>query len=247
MAERRGIWIISDEAYEDVVFDGAAHVSPASLPGMYDRTISLYTFSKTYAMTGLRLGYVAAKDATLRDRMKKALFYTASNVASVVQFGGVGALEGSQDARRRVPHRAAGAARSVLRGDPRARGRRLHRHSRRPARSTRSCEINPEWTRRPGATEGLALVGDDRVPDLAGTDRLRARRGLRRERRGLPALLLRARPARNCTGALESLMREHCFHRSSEVRSRLAGAEERGEISDETRTAPWRRPPAVVS
>src|SRR6266545_7023430 len=86
MAERRGVWILSDEAYEDVVFDGGEHVSPASLPGMYDRTISLYTFSKTYAMTGLRLGYVAAKDAKLRDRMKKALFYTASNIASVVQF-----------------------------------------------------------------------------------------------------------------------------------------------------------------
>ncbi|HYT67574.1 MAG TPA: pyridoxal phosphate-dependent aminotransferase [Vicinamibacterales bacterium] len=98
MAERRGVWILSDEAYEDVVFDGGQHVSPASLPGMYDRTISLYTFSKTYAMTGLRLGYVAAKDAKLRDRMKKALFYTASNIASVVQFGGVGALEGSQAA-----------------------------------------------------------------------------------------------------------------------------------------------------
>ena len=96
MAERHGIWLISDEAYEDVTFDVAQHVSPASLPGMYERTISVYTFSKTYAMTGLRLGYVAARDATLRDRMKKALFYTASNVASVVQFGGIGALEGSQ-------------------------------------------------------------------------------------------------------------------------------------------------------
>ena len=95
LAERHDIWIISDEAYEDVVFEGE-HVSAASLPGMYDRTISFYTFSKTYAMTGLRLGYVAAKDAALRDRMKKALFYTASNVASVVQFGGIGALEGSQ-------------------------------------------------------------------------------------------------------------------------------------------------------
>ena len=63
---------------------------------MYERTISIYTFSKTYAMTGLRLGYVAAKDALLRERMKKALFYTASNVSSVVQFGGVGALEGPQ-------------------------------------------------------------------------------------------------------------------------------------------------------
>ena len=97
LAERHGIWVISDEAYEDIVYDGE-HVSAASLPGMYERTISFYTFSKTYAMTGLRLGYVAAKDATLRERMKKALFYTASNVASVVQFGGIGALEGSQAA-----------------------------------------------------------------------------------------------------------------------------------------------------
>jgi aspartate aminotransferase len=98
IAERHNIWIISDEAYEDVVFDDGEHVSIASLPGMYERTVSFYTFSKTYAMTGLRLGYVAAKDAKLRDRMKKALFYTASNVASVVQFGGIGALEGSQTA-----------------------------------------------------------------------------------------------------------------------------------------------------
>src|SRR5260221_3329895 len=95
LAERRDLWLISDEAYEDVVFDGGTHVSAASLPGMYDRTISFYTFSKTYAMTGLRLGYVAAKDAHLRDRMKKALSYTASNVASVVQLEGIGALQGS--------------------------------------------------------------------------------------------------------------------------------------------------------
>ncbi len=98
IAERHNLWIFSDEAYEDVVFDGSEHVSPASLPGMYDRTISLYTFSKTYAMTGLRLGYAVARDTTLRERMKKALFYTASNISSVVQFGGVGALEGSQAA-----------------------------------------------------------------------------------------------------------------------------------------------------
>ena len=91
------LWLISDEAYEDVVFGGGEHVSPASLPGMYERTIPFYTFSKSYAMTGLRLGYVAAKDPKLRERMKKVLFYTASNIASVVQFGGIGALEGPQD------------------------------------------------------------------------------------------------------------------------------------------------------
>jgi aspartate aminotransferase len=96
IARDHGLWVISDEAYEDVVFDGE-HVSIASLPGMYDRTIPVYTFSKSYAMTGLRLGYVAIKDPAMRDRAKKVLFYTASNIASVVQFGGIGALEGPQD------------------------------------------------------------------------------------------------------------------------------------------------------
>src|SRR6476620_2091829 len=96
LARERNLWVISDEAYEDVVFDGEP-TSIASLPGMYGRTIPFYTFSKSYAMTGLRLGYVAIKDETIRERAKKILFYTASNVASVVQFGGIGALEGSQD------------------------------------------------------------------------------------------------------------------------------------------------------
>jgi aspartate/methionine/tyrosine aminotransferase len=96
IARDRNLWVISDEAYEDVVFDGEP-ISMASLPGMYERTIPLYTFSKSYAMTGLRLGYIAVRDAKMRDRAKKVLFYTASNVASVVQFGGIGALEGSQN------------------------------------------------------------------------------------------------------------------------------------------------------
>src|SRR5438034_2747212 len=96
IARERNLWVISDEAYEDVVFEGE-HVSIASLPGMYERTIPLYTFSKSYAMTGLRLGYVAIKDPVIRDRAKKVLFYSASNISSIVQHGGIGALEGSQD------------------------------------------------------------------------------------------------------------------------------------------------------
>src|SRR3954469_18342839 len=96
IARARNLWVVSDEAYEDVVFEGE-HVSIASLPGLYERTIPLYTFSKSYAMTGLRLGYIAVRDQAIRDRAKKILFYTTSNVASVVQFGGIGALEGPQD------------------------------------------------------------------------------------------------------------------------------------------------------
>ena len=96
IAERHGLWILSDEAYEDVVYDGAEQVSCASLPGAYARTIPIYTFSKTYAITGLRLGYLAVSDPVLRDRMLKVLTFTSSNVCSAVQYGGVGALEGPQ-------------------------------------------------------------------------------------------------------------------------------------------------------
>ena len=174
MAARRGIWIISDEAYEDVVFDDAEHVSPASLPGMYERTISLYTFSKTYAMTGLRLGYVAAQDAKLRDRMKKALFYTASNITSVVQFGGVGALEGSQ------------AAVSAFREELQARRDLFYAGIRAGAGEVFSGEpprgafyaflrINPSW-RSPSARDSISwgmteyLISEGRIGCVPGVD-----------------------------------------------------------------------------
>jgi aspartate aminotransferase len=96
LAIERNLWVFSDEAYEDLVFDGRAHVSIASLPGMYERTISLFTFSKTYAITGLRLGYMVVPDALIQDRARKMLFFTVTNTTSVVQHAGVGALRGSQ-------------------------------------------------------------------------------------------------------------------------------------------------------
>jgi aspartate aminotransferase len=95
IAVRHDLWVFSDEAYEDVVFEGE-HVSIASLPGMYDRTIPIYTFSKTYAMTGLRLAYLAVKDPAVRDRIRKVLFYTVSSVSSLVQYGGLGGVLGDQ-------------------------------------------------------------------------------------------------------------------------------------------------------
>ncbi|MBH16827.1 MAG: aspartate aminotransferase [Acidobacteria bacterium] len=97
IAQERDLWVISDEAYEDVVFDGERHVSIASLPGMYDRTISVYTFSKSYAMTGLRLGYFAINDPIVGDRIKKVLYYTCSNIGTIVQWGGVGGLENAKN------------------------------------------------------------------------------------------------------------------------------------------------------
>jgi len=96
LAKERDLWIVSDEAYEDILFDEEQHISIASLPGMYERTIPIYTFSKSYAMTGLRLGYLSIKDPTVRDRVKKVLYYSCSNICSVVQFAGVGGLESAQ-------------------------------------------------------------------------------------------------------------------------------------------------------
>ena len=205
IADAHGIWIISDEAYEDVVFDDAQHVSPASLPGMYDRTLSFYTFSKTYAMTGLRLGYVAVKDAALRDRMKKVLFFTASNIASVVQYGGIGALEGSQacieafrielQARRDLFYEGiARHAGHILGGAP-------------PKGAFYAfLRIDPSW--RPDGDRGdrpdqsaSFVLGPGARPHRPRQDRLCARRRFRRQRRGLHPLLLREGSPRAHRGA----------------------------------------------
>lgn len=96
LAKERGLWILADESYEDVIFGETPHVSIASIEDAHARTISLYTFSKSYSMTGLRLGYLAVQDAKLQERVRKVIFMTLSNVSSVVQYGGIGALEGSQ-------------------------------------------------------------------------------------------------------------------------------------------------------
>jgi aspartate/methionine/tyrosine aminotransferase len=129
LARERKLWVISDEAYEHILFDGREHLSIASLPGMYERTIPFYTFSKTYAMTGLRLGYLAVRDPKVRERIRKVLFYTVSNTSSLIQYGGLGAMLGSQEvvaefqrelaARRDLFYKGIKqAAHGVLSGDP---------------------------------------------------------------------------------------------------------------------------------
>ncbi|WP_010917106.1 pyridoxal phosphate-dependent aminotransferase [Thermoplasma volcanium] len=93
-AESKGIFIVSDEAYEDVIFDGREHVSPGS---KYDNTISLFSMSKTYAMSGLRIGYAHTNSEILYDRMKKLLRCTINGVNSATQYGAVAALTGPQE------------------------------------------------------------------------------------------------------------------------------------------------------
>ncbi len=100
MAVAKNLYVVSDEAYEHVIFDGLRHVSIGSLPGMADRTISSYTFSKTYAMTGLRLGYLASNDDHFLDRVRKLLRLSTNGIPSITQWGGLAALTGSPEPTR---------------------------------------------------------------------------------------------------------------------------------------------------
>ena len=98
LAARHNLWIISDEAYEHVIFDGLKRFSIGSIAEIADRTITVYTFSKTYAMTGLRLGYLATNNDLIIDRCRKLLRLTTNGVPSITQWGGLAALTGPQDA-----------------------------------------------------------------------------------------------------------------------------------------------------
>lgn len=96
-AVERDLFILSDEIYEAIVYDGASHVSIASLhPSFRERTVTINSFSKTYAMTGWRLGYNVAPPEITRAML--LVFQQASRgAATFVQHAGVAALEGAQD------------------------------------------------------------------------------------------------------------------------------------------------------
>jgi len=96
VAERHNLWVVSDEAYEHILFDGRRHVSPGSLG--YERVISVFSMSKSYAMSGLRIGYLACNDRGLVERMVKLLRCTINGVNSATQYGALAALTGPQDA-----------------------------------------------------------------------------------------------------------------------------------------------------
>ena len=100
IAANHNLTLVSDEAYEHVIYDGQKHTSLGSLPAAQGRTVSVYSMSKTYAMSGLRLGYLVVTDTLLLERLKKLVRCTINGVNSVTQYGAVAALNGPQDATR---------------------------------------------------------------------------------------------------------------------------------------------------
>jgi aspartate aminotransferase len=122
MAREHDLWILSDEAYEDFVFRGA-HVSAASferhLPEAERRVFSLFTFSKSYAMTGLRLGYLAAPTLATGILLRKCQEPLVASAAMPIQWGALAVAQGAErasvDAMRDTYRRRRDIALSILR------------------------------------------------------------------------------------------------------------------------------------
>jgi aminotransferase len=81
LAQRHDAFIITDEVYEHIVYDPWKHVCAASLPGLYDRTITCSSLSKTYSITGWRLGYLIGPEAVIESAKKVHDFLTVGAAA----------------------------------------------------------------------------------------------------------------------------------------------------------------------
>ncbi len=101
IARENDVFVLSDEPYEHIVFDGKNHVSLASLDGMQERTISAFTLSKSYAMTGWRVGYAAAPKAIVAE-MEKLQEHLVSGVTAVAQRAALAAIQAPQDCVREM-------------------------------------------------------------------------------------------------------------------------------------------------
>jgi aspartate aminotransferase len=89
-ARKHDLIVIADEAYEDLVYEGE-HFSIASLPGMAQRTISTFTFSKSYGMTGWRVGYLTAQEPFMTG-LRKLVLYSVNGVSTPTQWAALEAL-----------------------------------------------------------------------------------------------------------------------------------------------------------
>ena len=89
---KNDLYLITDEVYENYIYDGLKHVSPASLNDMFERTITINAMSKLYSATGFRLGYVVASKKII-NLMEKFHQYTAAGTNHAAQYGFIEALK----------------------------------------------------------------------------------------------------------------------------------------------------------
>ncbi|OLS22649.1 MAG: Aspartate aminotransferase [Candidatus Heimdallarchaeota archaeon LC_3] len=97
LSNKHNLWIVTDEAYEDIIYHPYNHYSIASLsPDYSEKIISAFSLSKSHAMTGLRVGYIVTSSEILLKRLPKILRCSINGVNSITQWGAVAALEGDQ-------------------------------------------------------------------------------------------------------------------------------------------------------
>jgi aminotransferase len=99
LVEKHNLIVLSDEIYEKMIYDGLPHFSPGSIETIQDQTITVNGFSKTYAMTGWRVGYAAASPSLIGS-MVRAHQYSTICATSFAQAGALAALKGPQDSAR---------------------------------------------------------------------------------------------------------------------------------------------------
>ncbi|MGL4650547.1 MAG: pyridoxal phosphate-dependent aminotransferase [Caldilineaceae bacterium] len=113
LALEHDLYVLSDEIYEHIRFDGHRHVSFAALPGMAERTMTVNGFSKAYAMTGWRLGWLAAPPA-IAALARNYQTQSVTSAASFTMAAGVAALNGPQECVQQMTAAYASRRRFVL-------------------------------------------------------------------------------------------------------------------------------------
>ncbi|HIH01611.1 TPA: aminotransferase class I/II-fold pyridoxal phosphate-dependent enzyme, partial [Thermoplasmata archaeon] len=95
-AKDHDLVVLSDEVYEKIVFDGHKHYSIAAEPDMFERTVTVSGFSKTFAMTGWRMGWLVAPKPLFKA-ISKVQQHSITHVTTFAQYGGLAAMVGSQE------------------------------------------------------------------------------------------------------------------------------------------------------
>jgi len=97
MCREHDVLAITDEVYEHILYDGTRHVSLAALPGMAERTVTINSMSKTYSVTGWRVGWALSANATISDGIRRAHDFLTVGAAAALQEAGVTALTFPQE------------------------------------------------------------------------------------------------------------------------------------------------------
>jgi len=115
MAQDHDLIVISDEIYEKITYDGMKHYSIGSMPGMEERTVTINSFSKTYAMTGWRIGFVCGEKRIMENVAK--VHHTMNVCASIIsQKAAIAALTGPQDSLKEMVSEYDRRRREIVRG-----------------------------------------------------------------------------------------------------------------------------------